>query len=244
MYRAGQLPEPRRTTDRWRSEAVRLGVGEPYLCAVESTANRPDPTTLGFDAAVQFAPDFSDRSIRPGVVVRGRARILRPHSPFRRSRVVDYSRRPRPWRRDRARLHAVSLRHARLRQHRPPARRGRDHPHRFLPRGLRAMAATGGRRLQPRSPPRRTWCSSTPGTSGPRATTSSPASDSVGATWRRTAGSCAGRRNRRRRSHRPSGPGRRPPGPGRRRPARAVAGTTGRGRGPGERPPAPEGTWP
>ena len=91
VYRAGQLPESRRTTDLWRSEAVRLGVGEPYLCAVESTAIRPDPTTLGFDAAVQFAPDFSDRSIRPSVVVRGGRRVLRPHSPYRTNRVVDYS---------------------------------------------------------------------------------------------------------------------------------------------------------
>lgn len=91
VYRAGRLPDPLRTTDRWRSEAVRLGVGEPYLCQVQALpSDRVDPKTLGFDAAVQFAPDFADRASVGGPAVRAARRVLRPRSPLRRNRVVDY----------------------------------------------------------------------------------------------------------------------------------------------------------
>ncbi len=91
VYRASRLPDARRTTDRWRAEAVRLGVAEPYLAAVQSLpTDRVDPASLGFDAAVQFAPDFSDRTSRGSMVTRAARRIVRPHSPFRRNRVADY----------------------------------------------------------------------------------------------------------------------------------------------------------
>lgn len=59
VYHAGNLPDPRRTTDTWRAEALRLGVGELFLCRVESNFRdeRGDPHPLGFDAAVEFQPD-------------------------------------------------------------------------------------------------------------------------------------------------------------------------------------------
>ena len=60
VYRATRLPDPRRTTDVWREEADRLGLGELFLCRVESSAGeRHDPAPLGFDAAVDFQPDWS-----------------------------------------------------------------------------------------------------------------------------------------------------------------------------------------
>jgi lipopolysaccharide biosynthesis protein len=66
VYRAGDLDDPRRTTRIWREEARRAGVGELFLCRVESFANeRGDPAALGFDAAVEFAPDWS--LLRPGL---------------------------------------------------------------------------------------------------------------------------------------------------------------------------------
>lgn len=58
VYRAGSLPEPRRTTDLWRDEARKAGIGELFLARVESfPEDRGDPRPLGFDAAVEFAPD-------------------------------------------------------------------------------------------------------------------------------------------------------------------------------------------
>src|SRR5438132_6029532 len=91
VYRPTTLPDVRRTVDVWRSEAQRLGVGDPYLCAVQSFApDRVDPGALGFDAAVQFAPDFRDRTRRDGAMRRGLRRWLRPDSPLRANTVIDY----------------------------------------------------------------------------------------------------------------------------------------------------------
>ena len=57
VYRATQLPEPRRTTDLWRREIARTGLPEPLIFRVEgSPGEEGDPTLLGFDAAVEFQP--------------------------------------------------------------------------------------------------------------------------------------------------------------------------------------------
>lgn len=95
VYRATDLPDPKRTTDTWRAEASRAGVGDLFLCRVESgAAERGDPTRLGFDAAVDFRPDW--RALRPSVVelalrrVAHRARLLA--SPYRRQIRVPYER--------------------------------------------------------------------------------------------------------------------------------------------------------
>lgn len=61
VYRSRLLPDPKRTTDIWREESDRAGVGNLHLCAVESlSAERGDPSELGFDAAVEFAPDWTN----------------------------------------------------------------------------------------------------------------------------------------------------------------------------------------
>lgn len=92
IYRPALLPEPRRTADTWRSEAQRLGVGVPYICHVEAFADEVrDPATIGFDAAVEFAPDF--RLIPPlgrvgGALQKLSARGLAPRR--RLHRVFDY----------------------------------------------------------------------------------------------------------------------------------------------------------
>jgi lipopolysaccharide biosynthesis protein len=60
VYRASRLPNPKRTTDIWRQEAERLGIGDLYLCCVESIeGEQRNPMELGFDAAIEFAPDWS-----------------------------------------------------------------------------------------------------------------------------------------------------------------------------------------
>jgi lipopolysaccharide biosynthesis protein len=60
VYRAHHLPDPLRTAECWRAEAQRLGLGEIYLCSMQTgPAARIDPATLGFDAAVQFAPFYN-----------------------------------------------------------------------------------------------------------------------------------------------------------------------------------------
>jgi glycosyltransferase involved in cell wall biosynthesis len=57
VYRTENVPNPVRTAKIWREEARKAGVGELYLCRVESFAKH-DPTDINFDAAVEFAPDW------------------------------------------------------------------------------------------------------------------------------------------------------------------------------------------
>jgi hypothetical protein len=59
VYRTSELPDPKRTSDIWREEAQRLGIGEIYLCHIEawSQDRGVDPASIGFDAGVEFQPD-------------------------------------------------------------------------------------------------------------------------------------------------------------------------------------------
>ena len=58
VYQAASLPDSRNTTSIWREEAMRQGIGDIFLCKVESFQDdRSDPTLGGFDAAVEFQPD-------------------------------------------------------------------------------------------------------------------------------------------------------------------------------------------
>ena len=59
VYRISKLPNPYRLASIWREEAQQLGIGDIYLAIVESLPeDRIDPTRNGFDAAVEFQPDW------------------------------------------------------------------------------------------------------------------------------------------------------------------------------------------
>lgn len=60
VYRASSLPEPRRTTDRWRERCRERGIGELHLARVDSFPEESAvaPADQGFDAAVEFQPDW------------------------------------------------------------------------------------------------------------------------------------------------------------------------------------------
>jgi lipopolysaccharide biosynthesis protein len=94
IYRTVDLPDPRRTTDTWREEAVRLGLGELHLCRIEGFhGSHADPRSLGFDAAIQFQPDSRSlpQRVNPGRAGRAARRILRPRSGYRLNNVYDYA---------------------------------------------------------------------------------------------------------------------------------------------------------
>lgn len=60
VYRISRLPDPARTVELWRNEARRIGVGELFLCNVESFCDEHGLVPkVGLDAAVEFAPDWS-----------------------------------------------------------------------------------------------------------------------------------------------------------------------------------------
>lgn len=79
VYRPSRLPDPRRTAEAWREEAARAGLPGLHLCGVESFfEDRAGPEAYGFDAAVEFQPDW--------------ANLGEPlaHPAFGRHRVYDY----------------------------------------------------------------------------------------------------------------------------------------------------------
>ncbi len=58
VYQVAKIPDAQRMTGIWREEAQRLGLGELYLCKVESFQDPGmAPASMGFDAAVEFQPD-------------------------------------------------------------------------------------------------------------------------------------------------------------------------------------------
>ena len=93
VYRAGHLPDPRATTRIWRDVARSAGIGEIFLCRVEGyPQERTDPTALGFDAAVEFAPDWMALRSFAGRVRNAAAKRLMPRRHARRPQLIDYDR--------------------------------------------------------------------------------------------------------------------------------------------------------
>jgi lipopolysaccharide biosynthesis protein len=58
VYRTEILPDPSKTAEIWREETYRSGAGELYLVRVEGIKSGIDPQSIGFDAALEFAPDW------------------------------------------------------------------------------------------------------------------------------------------------------------------------------------------
>ena len=58
VYRTDLLPDPRRTAEIWRGEAVRARIGDLFLAGVESWGQDIRPAEIGFDGTVEFAPDW------------------------------------------------------------------------------------------------------------------------------------------------------------------------------------------
>jgi lipopolysaccharide biosynthesis protein len=58
VYRPEDLPNPSRTAEIWREEASRAGIGDLFLAKVDSFVSGCDPSSVGFDASVEFAPDW------------------------------------------------------------------------------------------------------------------------------------------------------------------------------------------
>ncbi len=59
VYRPGLFPDINATLQLWREECRNNGVGEIYLMYMQSFGEKRTPEEMGFDAAVEFQPDFS-----------------------------------------------------------------------------------------------------------------------------------------------------------------------------------------
>ncbi len=58
VYRTELMPQPERMAQTWRKAAQQAGLGDLYLVRVEGFAGGVDPRSIGFDAALEFAPDW------------------------------------------------------------------------------------------------------------------------------------------------------------------------------------------
>lgn len=92
VYRTGLLPEPARTAERWRAEAMRAGIGDLYLIRMENFTADPVPSDIGFDAAMPFAPDWRAQipARRPSVLQRVLRRMNLVEPLFERQQVMSY----------------------------------------------------------------------------------------------------------------------------------------------------------
>lgn len=97
VYKTGLLPDINRTAETWRRVAREEGIGEIYLCRMESWVPGDDgkiidPTSLGFDASIEF---FPSRKVHPTRIWGSlSSRILNKlkikTSPFLKNLIYDY----------------------------------------------------------------------------------------------------------------------------------------------------------
>ncbi len=59
VYRSHLLPHPMQTADLWRERARAAGFDDLYLIRVAGYGREIDPQSIGFDAVVEFAPDWT-----------------------------------------------------------------------------------------------------------------------------------------------------------------------------------------
>ncbi len=89
VHRASLLPHPRETTQIWRDEVARAGFPGLYLLRTEHFGDETgDPRDLGFDAAVDFQPNFS--ALLQASRTRALVDSMRPRQWRRRDRILDY----------------------------------------------------------------------------------------------------------------------------------------------------------
>jgi lipopolysaccharide biosynthesis protein len=94
IYRASNLPDLAGTLARWRAYAVRADLPGLYLCNVESFGKEHgQAATKGFDAAVEFAPDWTCASnpLRRTFVDRVARKSRLSDGPGFKHRIYSYS---------------------------------------------------------------------------------------------------------------------------------------------------------
>lgn len=94
IYRASQIPNIQKTLEIWRHEARLAGLNDLYLCRVESNSNEhTNPLDLGFDAAVEFQPDWTllKKPLRRGKFWRFLARLKISSKDYAERKIYPYN---------------------------------------------------------------------------------------------------------------------------------------------------------
>lgn len=92
VYRTELLPDPAKTAALWQEEARKAGLPGLYLARVENFIRDVDPRTIGFDAAVEFAPDSSKagKTLFRGRIAALLGKLNLLPAVFRDNRVYSY----------------------------------------------------------------------------------------------------------------------------------------------------------
>ncbi|MBS1228234.1 MAG: Polysaccharide biosynthesis protein [Proteobacteria bacterium] len=96
VYRADDLPNPRKTFDLWRNEALKSGVGELCLARFErgGGGGHKDPRDDGLDLSIEFAPDWRNLGGRYYATAKARlaARLGIIPKAYLEHNIFDYRR--------------------------------------------------------------------------------------------------------------------------------------------------------
>jgi len=95
IYRIGLFPDIKRTAALWRAEALKNGLPGLYLVNVDVFGKQIDPVSIGFDAAMEFQPEFFGDQVWTTRYYGGlKDKVLNKFglkkSPFLTDRVFDY----------------------------------------------------------------------------------------------------------------------------------------------------------
>ena len=92
LYRSDLVPDCFDMTNAWRQIARENGFPDLYLLKVESGNDRSDPALLGFDAAVEFQPNWINlpARIRSGIIFKILHKFEMLESPFKNNSVFNY----------------------------------------------------------------------------------------------------------------------------------------------------------
>ncbi len=93
IYKAQSIPDIKLTIEIWREIAVKYGFKGLYLIKVMTGKDRSDPVRSGFDAAVEFQPDWNNLPLRikPSLVSKLLYKINIKKSAFINNSVFDYN---------------------------------------------------------------------------------------------------------------------------------------------------------
>lgn len=94
FYRTNLFPDIKQTTELFRNEAKRLGIGELYLACMESYGESVDPFSMGLDAAIEFPPhsrfDYDIIMKKPSFFSRLKGKLKRQIPVEYAHHIVDY----------------------------------------------------------------------------------------------------------------------------------------------------------
>lgn len=94
FYRINLFPDIKKTTELFRNEARRLGLGELYLTCMESYGESVDPFSMGMDAAIEFPPhsrfDYDTIMKKPSFFSRLKGKLKKEIPVEYAHHIVDY----------------------------------------------------------------------------------------------------------------------------------------------------------